>query len=311
MKRFSALFLAFLLLASLVACGGTLPEEKDEKLQIVSTLFPYYDLARTIAGDAAEVTLLCSAGRESHSYEPTPHDVLRVLNADLFFYNGGTDEQWADELLAANEHGEALAGTACLSLLEEELPEGATSHEQEEEGEIEYDEHVWTSPRNMLVLAQALTDRLVRMDAEHADLFRENLAAFTRDVTALDAAFTALAAGHGYPALIFGDRFPFFYFCRAYGFSYLAAFAGCSTETEPSAATMIALIERAKAEKTPVYYLENGSGLVADAIAEAAGVPARRLDSCQSITREDMENGETYLSLMWRNYDTIRKGLTA
>ena len=327
MKRTPALFLSLLLLITLSACGETPLPSAGEKLDVVTTLFPYYDLARTLAGDRASVTLLCSAGRESHSYEPTPHDVLRVTDADLFFYNGGVDEQWATELLAASGHGAVLTGMELISVREEELPEGATSHEHahahedhaheahahDEEargGAPEYDEHIWTSPRNMRRLAEALTETLCGLDAAHAEEYTARLEEYLRELDGLDAAFTVLAAGHGYPELLFGDRFPFLYFCRDYGFGYRAAFAGCSTETEPSALTMVTLIERAKAERAPVYYLENGDGRIAKAVGEAAGVPVLRLDSCQSITREDFENGETYLSLMWRNYETIQKGLT-
>ena len=89
MKRIASFFLALALAFSLTAC--TVPVEKadDGKIQIVATLFPYYDFARAIVGDRADVTLLLSPGREAHSFEPTPLDAVTISESDVFLYNGG------------------------------------------------------------------------------------------------------------------------------------------------------------------------------------------------------------------------------
>ena len=88
MKRFFCALLAGLMLPALCACAQQPPQDSD-KLQVVCTLFPYYDFARVIGGDEAEITLLVAAGKETHSFEPTPLDVIRVSEADVFLYNGG------------------------------------------------------------------------------------------------------------------------------------------------------------------------------------------------------------------------------
>lgn len=320
MKRPLSLLLALGLMLSLVGCAET--EQHDpEKLRIVTTLFPYYDLARTIAGEKAEITLLCGAGRESHSYEPTPRDILRITEADVFLYNGGVDETWATELLTATEHGLVFTGMDYVDVREEGEIESATSHEHghdhdddhdehEHAHEIEYDEHIWTSPKNMMRLADGLFSLLIEHDSANAAYYGENYLHYIAELQRLDEAFTALSTEAEHPTLLFGDRFPFLYFCEDYGFGYEAAFLGCSTETEPSAATMRALIESAKEQHGGyVYYLENSSARVAEAVAEAAGAETAMLCSCQSITPEDFRNGETYLTLMQRNYDTLAKGV--
>ena len=320
MRRLLSLLLALLLTLSLAGCSEA--EAHDpEKLQIVATLFPYYDLARAIAGDKAELRLLCSAGRESHSYEPTPKDILRITEAELFLYNGGVDETWATELLKTAEHGLVFTGMDYVDMLEEGEVAGAAGHEHHhehdehehddhEEHEIEYDEHIWTSPKNMMRLATGLTFMLMDCDSANAAYYHENYSNYMQKLQELDEAFAALAAGADHPTLLFGDRFPFLYFCEEYGFGYEAAFLGCSTETEPSAATMRTLIDDARVQGSGyVYYLENSSARVAEAVAEAAGIETALLCSCQSVTPEDYENGESYLTLMWRNYETLRKGV--
>ncbi len=70
-----------------------------EKLNVITTLFPLYDWARTIGGDTAEVTLILPPGVESHSFDPTPKDVIAINKADLFIYTGEYMEPWAEEVI--------------------------------------------------------------------------------------------------------------------------------------------------------------------------------------------------------------------
>lgn len=317
-KRLGCLLCALALLLSLCGCGGAVSGGDDGRLHIVASLFPYYDIARAIAADHAEVTLLVSAGRESHSYEPTPMDIIRISQADLFLYNGGVDETWASEVLGATEHGRAIAMLEQVERREEQLVEGMQSgrghdhddHDEEDAHEIEYDEHIWTSPVNAMTIARVIAQALCELDAEHAAVYERNLQDYLAQLDALDAALRETVAGGSRRLIVLADRFPLLYFCEEYGLSYRAAFLGCSTETEPSAATMAYLIDRVRAEDIPcVYYLENSSGIVAEAIAEATGAEVCQIYSCQTISVADSQSAETYLSLMWRNVEALKKGL--
>ncbi|MGM9619049.1 MAG: metal ABC transporter substrate-binding protein [Oscillospiraceae bacterium] len=328
-KRLISLALALLLILFLAACGEETPQADSGKPQIVATLFPYYDIARAIAGDRAEVTLLISAGRESHSYEPTPLDIIRISEADLFLYNGGTDETWATEVLSTMDHGRAIAMMEQVEKREEELAEGMQAerghdhdhedgdehdHDHEDEDghalEIEYDEHIWTSPANAMTIASVIARALTELDGAGAAYYAANLERYLAELSSLDEAFRETVAEGNRSLIVLGDRFPLLYFCEEYGLSYRAAFLGCSTETEPSAATMAYLIDRVREEQIPVvYYLENSSGRVAEAIAEATGAEPMVFYSCQTVSPEDFRAGETYLSLMWRNVEALQKGL--
>ena len=94
----------FLMLAMLTGCApSNVQEPEDGKLHIVATVFPAYDFARAAAGDLAEVELLLPPGTESHSYEPTPADILKVQSCDLFLYLGGESDQWVETILEAAE----------------------------------------------------------------------------------------------------------------------------------------------------------------------------------------------------------------
>ena len=125
MKKLLICMLA-LALALLAGCApASVQEPEDGKLHIVATVFPAYDFARAAAGDLADVELLLPPGTESHSYEPTPADILKVQSCDLFLYLGGDSDQWVETILeAAEPTGRTLALIDCVETLEEEHVEG-------------------------------------------------------------------------------------------------------------------------------------------------------------------------------------------
>ena len=111
--------------------------------------------------------------------------------------------------------------------------------------------------------------------------------------------------------LVFGDRFPLLYFCREYGLDYRAAFHGCAGDTEPSLATMKYLIDLVRARDIPVVYtIELSSQKIAQAVAEPTGASVRTFHSCQTVSRAELERGETYISLMMANAGALREGLS-
>ena len=320
MRRLLSGLLALALTASLTACGQP-PLPEDGKTQVVCTLFPYYDFARQIGGDDVDVTLVVPAGRETHSFEPTPMDVIRISQADVFIYNGGESEQWVTDILdaAGEDIPCVLSMMDAAELHEEELVEGMQSgtsahdhhdHDEDEE-EIEYDEHIWTSPVTAMALCRAITDGLCQADPDHADSFRARLADYLAALETLDGTFRQIVAEGSRDLLVFGDRFPLLYFCREYGLDYRAAFHGCAGDTEPSLATLKYLIDLVDEQHIPVVYtIELSSRKVAKAIAETTGAQVRTFHSCQTVSRAEFDAGVTYLQLMEANADVLREGLS-
>ena len=317
-KRFLALLLAAALGVSLCAC--TPKEEDSGKLSVVCSLFPYYDFVREIGGEFVQVHLLVAAGREAHSFEPTPMDVIRVSRADVFVYNGGEGEQWVEEILASA--GEAVPTVVRMmdyadTVEEEPLEYGHDGHEHDDHSghehdsdEIEYDEHIWTSPVEAMKLCRAICDALCAAAPAHAEVFRGNLENYLRELSALDADFRQVCSEKKRSLLVFGDRFPLLYFCREYGLDYRAAFHGCSSDTEPSLYTLKFLIDKVRQQDIPVVYaLELSSRKVADAIAETTGATVETFYSCQTVSQADWAAGEGYVSLMRRNVAALREGI--
>ena len=329
MKRIITLFLTLALTLSLAACAAPGEKADDGRLQIVATLFPYYDFARAIAGGRADVTLLLSPGREAHSFEPTPLDAVTISEADVFLYNGGEGEYWVEEMLdAAGEHIAVKARMMnYVDALGEEFSEGmqgADAHDHDHDhgdhdhekneahdsDEVEYDEHIWTSPKNAAILCRAVCDAICKADPANEDFYRANCADYCAQLEELDARFSALCESAPRKLLIFADRFPMLYFCREYGLDYRAAFHGCSGDTEPSLATIKFLIDKVEDENIPVVYtIDFGTKKVAAVVSECTGAAIETIYSMQTVSRADFDAGETYLTLMERNFEALRKGL--
>lgn len=314
MRKLLGFLLAAVLLMTLAGCTAV-PKKDDGKLQVVATAFPYYDFARQIGGDKVDVTLLVPAGRETHSFEPTPMDVVTIAECDVFLYNGGESEYWVEEILesAGESIPVAVAMMDLAALVEEEIVDGmqTSEHGEEEEGEVEYDEHIWTSPVIAKDLMWGVCGALCKADWDNAEYYADNATAYEQELIALDEEFRTVAENGERRFLVFGDRFPLLYFCREYGLDYTAAFHGCATDTEPSLATLKYLIDKVNGEHIPVVYtIELSSGKIARAIADATGAEVLTFQSCQQLSREDWENGETYVSLMRRNVKALGEGLS-
>ena len=309
MKRIAHLILALLLLLS--ASGCTARPAAEGKLRAVASAFPEYDLLRAVGGQDVEITLLLKPGMEAHSYEPTPQNILAIRGAKLFIYGGGESDVWADRLLEADVPG----GLAVLSFMDhallrtEETQAYMTVEEAEEAGD-EYDEHVWTSPRNAVRLTEAVRDALAAADPAHRDAYQKNAEAYIARLAALDGEFAALAKEAKRDLLVVGDRFPFLYLVREYGFDYAAAFPGCSGETDANPATVAHLIDTVKAEGVPVVFkCDLSAGKLADTVAEATGAKVLTLYSGHTVSKADFDAGVTLAELLERDLNAMREAL--
>ena len=310
MRRLAALLLLGCCLLALSACGSAKAPE-SEGLQVVVSAFPEYDLAKAVGGGHVKVTMLLKPGMEAHSFEPTPQDILAIRASKLFIYGGGESDVWADRLLETGDLGDTkvLALMDHALLRKEETQEYMTVEEAEEAGD-EYDEHVWTSPKNMILLAEAVRDALTEVDPANAEAYRTSAEGYIRELEALDGRLRELAEASKRKLLVFGDRFPFLYLVREYGLDYAAAFPGCSGETDANPATVAHLIDTVKAEGIPVVFkCDLSAGKLADTIAEATGAKVLTLYSAHTLSRDDFEAGASYLSLMAKNVEALREAL--
>ncbi|MBR1738161.1 MAG: zinc ABC transporter substrate-binding protein [Firmicutes bacterium] len=294
-------------------------QNSEDKLQIVTTIFPEYDWVKQILGDNTantELTLLLDNGVDLHSYQPTAEDILKISTCDMFVYVGGESDEWVEDALAeaTNKNMKVINLMEIMgdSAKEEEVKEGMEAEEEEEhecEEEIEYDEHVWLSVKNAEILCDAIADDLCEIDPDNAEIYKANLDAYTQQLDTLDKDFSEIAASAENKTLIFGDRFPFRYFVDDYDLDYYAAFVGCSAETEASFETIAFLSGKLdEFGNDTVYTIENSDGKIAQAIIDNSTAKDQKiavLDSMQSTTSKQIDEGVTYLSVMQGNYGVL------
>jgi len=305
--KFAAAGIAAAVTLVFSGCANSKPAEQSGNLKVVTVNFPPYDFVRQITGGEIVPEMLLKGGQDAHTYEPTAKDIIRINDADIFICTGGESDAWVDKIAGSLDGNVKIVKmTDCINeLIEEEHEEHEHVHEYDDE-KVEYDEHVWTSPRNAIKISEGITEALCEADPANSEKYRNGLYAYTTELSALSDDIQKAADDLRSP-LIFGDRFPFAYMARDYGISYYAAFSGCSSDTEPSAAKMTELIDKAKETGVKViYHIEFSTEKVAAAIAEAVGAEIRLMHSCHTLSDEDLAAGETYISIMRKNIEAMK-----
>ena len=335
MKKFLAVIAAVLSVAIiLVACTNsksnnnstTKNNDDKSKISIVTTIFPEYDWVKQILGENqanVDLTMLLDNGVDLHSYQPSADDMVKMSKCDLFIYVGGESDAWVDDALksAQNKNMKVINLLNVLgnSVKEEEQVEGMQAEEEEEEKEggeeegPEYDEHVWLSLKNAKTLCSSIADALCEIDSKNADVYKKNLVEYTKNLDALDKEYQQVVNSAKYDTLVFGDRFPFRYMVDDYSLKYYAAFVGCSAETEASFETIKFLANKVdELGVTTVLTIEDPKHKIAQTVVENTKEKNQKilaLNSMQSVTSDDVKNGETYLNVMQSNLDVLKQAL--
>lgn len=326
MKKAVLYILCAVLLITLFGCAqvNTSSERTGEGLSIVTTIFPPYDFARAITDGKADVTMLIDPGAEVHTFDPTPEDIIKIQNANVFIYIGGENDAWVDQVLESMDTSNKtiLRLMDAVTPVEEETVEGIQSgHDHAHEDEVEhtheenehhhgYDEHIWTSPKNAMSMIDYIADALGRIDSDNASAYAQNAADYNAQIAQVDEQIQSVVDASSIKLLVVADRFPFRYLADEFGLDYRAAFSGCSSESEVSAGTLAYLIDTVKENGIGyVYYIEFSNKTVAKAVSEQTGAALLLLHSCHNVTKEDFDAGVTYLSLMQGNQENLKKGL--
>lgn len=307
----------------------------DEKYKIVCTTFPQYDWVMQVLGerkDVFDVTLLLDDGVDLHSYQPTAEDIAKIVACDCFIYVGGESDEWVEDALkeATNTNMQVINLLDALGerVKEEEIVEGMEhnhehehdehehdeyEHDKHEHDEHENDEHVWLSLTNAQILCGGIADRFAIIDPENEEVYKANAAEYIDELAGLDTQYKEVVEKSEAKAVVFGDRFPFRYLMDDYDLEYYAAFAGCSAETEASFETVVFLAEKVdELGLDSVFVIEDSNQELAETIVQNTKEKSQKifvLDSLQSVTREDMENGVTYLSIMQDNLEVLKEAL--
>ena len=288
----------------LISNGGTMEHWLDETLAALDTtsmtIVTMMDYVDTVEEEIVEGmedadhdhdhAHVHASDDHDHSNERPEEHAAYAHEADDYDHSGETPEEHAAHAHEADDHD-------------------YVDHDGHEE-EIEYDEHIWTSPVNAMKLVDVIGDTLAEADPAHADTYHQGAENYKKELEEIDAGFHEVSANRKRNMIVMGDKFPFRYLADEYQLDYRAAFSGCSSDTEPSAKTIAYLIDKVKEEQIPaVYYLELSSHRVAEIIGEETGAEPLLLHSCHNVTRAQFDAGITYAGLMRQNIENLRKGI--
>lgn len=309
---------------------------EQKKYSVVSTSFPGYDFARAVTKNTNISTkMLVKPGAETHTYEPTPQDIIDIKNADMFVYVGGDSDTWVKKILkdVDTKKTHVVKLVDLVSTVEEEIVEGMEDedehdhehdhdhshshehdhdhdhkhdHDEEEEGP-EIDEHVWTSPKKAMEIVKKIAEVASEIDAEEKIKINDNAEKYVAEIAQVDKDLHQAIDGK-ISEIVVADRFPFRYFADEFGLKYAAAFSGCSEQTEASAKTISFLINKVKQDKIKkIYKIELSNGKIAETVSKDTGAEVLELHSAHNVTADDFSKGVTYVDLMKRNLLALSK----
>ena len=242
-------WIATLRIACVIAAGAVGPAHAQTPIKVVASFSVLADFARNVGGEHVAVTALVAPGGDVHVYTPTPSDAKTLAAAQLLIVNGLGFEGWMPRLVqsAGNRVAVVIATTGVSPL------RGAAGHH----GESAADPHAWQSVANAKIYVANIRDGLIAADPAGAPSHSANAAAYLQKLDALEReareAFAAIPAAR---RKVISTHAAFGYFAAAYGIGFVAP-QGVSTESEPTARDVAAIIQQIRAEKTPAVFLEN------------------------------------------------------
>lgn len=320
MKRNIYVIVAFLLIIFCLLIAGCGRGGDDGKLSIVTTIFPEYDWVRQILGDEAEnadITMLLDSGVDLHNYQPTAEDIVTLAKCDMFIYVGGHSDEWVDEVLSqANNKDMVVINLFEVlgdAVKEDDRHTGEGDHDHDHSHVHEDDEHVWLSICNAKTVCREIAEKLGQIDSANKEKYEANYHSYSEKLDSVDAAYRAMVDSAEKKTLLFGDRFPFRYLADEYGLDYYAAFSGCSAESEASFETIAYLAGKVdELELSAVIKIEGSDGKIAETIINTTAEKTAKvltLNSMQSITVKEANDGITYISIMESNLEVLREAL--
>ena len=286
------------------SCGEV--ERSTGKISVVTTIFPYYDFARSVSKGTCDVDMLLKPGSDVHSFEPTPSDILKIRNADLFIYNGGESDEWVDSIL------ESLGDTdkpVVMKMTDYVKP--LTEMDADHHAEDEEDEHIWTSLDNAKTLVSKISDEVSKLESKNKSIYYRNGLDYIEKINKVQSEIENTVNSSKSKKIVVGDRFPLLYFATEFSLDWECAFPGCSTETEPSLDRLSKLTDTIEKDKIKtILKLEMSENKVADTLADETNTKVRTFYSAESVSKEEFANNITYVDLMERNNNALKEALS-
>ena len=301
--RIAFLIVVAAILLSVVSCTRT-GQKLSHKIIVVAASFPVYDMARSIGGDKADVSLLLPPGVEAHAFEPTAGDIVRINEADIFVYTNRFMEPWAAVLAksASSKKLRIVDASTGVTLM------SAVGHEEKErKGAL--DPHIWLDFGDAKIMVRDILAAFVVQDRDNAGFYEKNAADYTGHLDELDKRYRTTLASCRSRELVYGGHYAFGYLAARYGLNYRAA-QGVAPDAEPSARDLVALVDQIRKDHiSHVFYEELTSPKIAETLARETNAQLLLLNAAHNIARDQRDQGVTFYQIMVRNLENLKTGL--
>jgi zinc transport system substrate-binding protein len=313
------IFSIFLVMIMLVAgaCSiqqrpQTSAEERDGKLLVYASIYPMYDFAQKIGGDKIDLRMMVPPGAEPHDWEPTAKLMAQMEKADVFIYNGANMEMWADKLVKSisSEKLKVVEASSGVSLIKlEDHEEGEYGkHEGEEDNHGDYDPHVWLDPMRALKQAENIKNAFVAADEENMEFYESNFNEFANKLRELDQKYREELKDRKLNEIVVAHA-AFGYLADRYGLEQISV-SGLTPQEEPSAAKMAQITELVREHGIKYIFFETlTSPKLAKVIANETGAKTAVLNPVGGLTKDEIEEGKGYISIMEDNLEILKKAL--
>ncbi|MFK3961482.1 metal ABC transporter substrate-binding protein [Guptibacillus hwajinpoensis] len=292
----------------LVACAQDESDSKaDGKLTIYTTLYPLEYFAERIGGEDVTAESIIPPGSDAHSFEPTTRTMTELAEADLFIYNGAGMEGFADAAQDTLNNEDVMVLESAKDIHLDESEEEHEDHADHDHGNM--NPHIWIDPILAIEQAENIKDALIALDPDQKETFETNFNSLQEELLALDQSFQEMADGAGKKEfLISHDAYS--YWESRYGLEQLSV-SGLSPSQEPTQKQLEEIIETAKSHNLKYMLFEqNATPKPAKAVQKELGLNTLRIHNLSVLTEEDIENNETYFTLMKKNIQTLQKALS-
>jgi zinc transport system substrate-binding protein len=303
-NNFAITVSALLALVTVILVASEIIDAGQNKLQVVTTLFPLYDMAKYIGGEKADVTLLLPPGVEPHSFEPRPSDIVKINEADVFIFTGKFMEPWADDITKSADNKNLVIVDASQGTLM--IP--AMFHDADEPlGAL--DPHIWLDFDNARIMVSNIAKALGNKDPFDKDFYEQRAQEYKIGLAQLDSSYRAALSACEKKDIVYGGHYAFGYMARRYGLKYLAA-QGVSPDAEPTANDLARLVDQIKQDKIKyVFYEELTSPKIAQTIAEETNAKLLPLNAAHNITKDQLEKGITFFEILTEDLNNLKIGL--
>ncbi|MCD5002653.1 zinc ABC transporter substrate-binding protein AdcA [Enterococcus saccharolyticus] len=307
------IFLGMLLtgITLLGACAAPSENQTSDKLQVVTTFYPMYEFTKQVVGSEGDVSVLLPAGTDSHDYEPSAKEIANIQNADVFVYNNENMEMWVPSIASTLETGNVNVVKATKDMLL--LPGSEDEHDHEEHGHEDHvhelDPHVWLSPARAIQQVKSIRDQLIQDYPAKKEVFTTNAEKYLKELSALDQSYQETFSQAKQTNFV-TQHAAFGYLALDYGLTQVPI-AGLSPNEEPSPARLAELKTFVEDHGVKYIYFEaNAKDSIARTLASEANVELEVLNPLESLTQEQLDDGETYISIMEQNRSALEKTTT-